>query len=51
MYGLRESGGDAIYQSQGQRPTNLKGNDLILGLLTAGKSVEILALPDNGLLY
>jgi hypothetical protein len=31
--------------------TNIKNNKRILETLTAGQSVEIYALPDNGLLY
>jgi hypothetical protein len=39
------------YQNPGPRQsTNIKANHLISELLNAGQSVEILALPDNGLL-
>ena len=31
--------------------TNIKGNRLILELLNAGRTVEVYALPDHGLLY
>jgi hypothetical protein len=40
------------YQNPGPtQSTNIKGHGFIRGLVTSGKEVEILALPDNGLLY
>lgn len=40
------------YQNPGPRQsTNIKANYLISELLNAGQSVEVLALPDNGLLH
>lgn len=40
------------YQNPGPtQSTNIKGNRNITGLLADGKKVEILALPDNGLLH
>jgi len=43
MYGYRRP-----VQTQS---TNIKGNRLILELLNAGRTVEVYALPDHGLLY
>lgn len=40
------------YQNPGPtQTTNIKGNGFIRELVTSGKEVEILALPDNGLLH
>lgn len=42
----------AGYQNPGPtQSTNIKDNRLILAVLTSGKTVQILALPDNGLLH
>jgi hypothetical protein len=42
----------AGYQNPGPtQTTNIKGNRRILEMLAAGQSIEIYALPDNGLLY
>jgi hypothetical protein len=43
MYGYR--------RPHSTQSTNIKGNRLILVALSSGSSVEIYALPDNGLLY